>query len=81
MPGDAGAAADQLDARALVDIHVPADLRRNAAENSPDIEPPMMTARRLRPDLEGEPGMARTIPAGAGLSIVTARNDLHNRED
>lgn len=26
MPGDAGAVADQLDMRALVEVHVPADL-------------------------------------------------------
>src|SRR4249919_1936004 len=26
VPGDAGAAADQLDIRALVDVHLPADL-------------------------------------------------------
>ena len=50
MHGDPGAAADQFDARALVTSTSQPIWRRNAALNRPDIEPPMMTARRLRID-------------------------------
>ena len=48
MGGDAGAAADQFDRRALEDVDSQPIRRRNAAVNRPDIEPPTMTARRLR---------------------------------
>jgi crossover junction endodeoxyribonuclease RuvC len=40
----------------------------------------MMTARRLRRGAEGEPGMARTLAAAAGLSIVTLWNGPNNHK-
>jgi len=45
MAGNAGAAPDELNFRTLVNIQ---SWRKNAALNRPDMEPPIMTARRFR---------------------------------
>src|SRR6516164_11457026 len=42
VTGNSSATADQFDTGALIHIHAPADLRKKAAENSPDIDPPIM---------------------------------------
>jgi hypothetical protein len=80
MPGDAGAATDQLDIRALVDIHVPSDLAQECRGKKPrhraaNNDSPSVAAAR------GSPRHGRTIPADAALSIVTGRNGPHNRAD
>src|SRR5262245_16120274 len=51
--------------------------RRKAAENNPDIEPPIMTARRLARRDEEEPGMPGD--PNANTSEIPTRASVANR--